>query len=732
MRQLVNSSVVSTLAFLSPLAPAQDSFPAPQIEEVIVFGTPADRYGNGRTSALTGVPLDFLDLPRVVDIIPEQLLLDQKVTNLNEALRNSPGIAASDGFGGTNNDFFMRGFRRNTVYRDGLRRRSIFNINTANLDRVEVVKGPASITFGQVEPGGLVNVVTKRPLAEARRYAEVRGGRWDDYFALVDFSQPVSDDFAVRVNASVQNASNFRDFTDIERNIIAASAHYDLTPSTRIGATVEYRDESQPLDRGTIAVPVPDGSRVIVNDLGVPRSRRFGEAIEVFDTQFTFVDLRLEHDFNEDWSVRAVAARESSSSDDVQVRPRRILVFDEAVRIENGFFATIPAAPEPFYDEATDQIFLARRADGSADRDIEANFLNVVVNGSVAIAGMRHRVSVLANYRDDEETRFFRISPTSDGVNQPLFNVLDPTYGLTEAEFSRGFDTATESDEYGVAVQDYVELTERLSLLLGLRHDSVDADGSSGPLDSVSELSPQLALRYAPAANVSLFASYSESFLPNTARTVDLDGNVSINEPFDPEEAEQFEAGVKAQFLGGRLNLTAVYYDISKRNVVIGNGIEAQLVDGQDSRGYEMSLSGQPLPGMNLVLGYAYTDADLPDGTVPRNVAEHTANAWASYEWQGGALRGIGLGAGAFHQSNRFGDNANTWNLGSFTVVDASLWYNIPYSFAGRDESLPTRIQLSGRNLTDERYYTASGFDAGQRINIGTPRAWILSLTTRF
>ena len=697
-----------------------------------MFGTPTDRYGDGRSDALTGFPLDFLDLPRVVDVIPEQLLLDQKVTNLNDALRNSPGIAASDGFGGTNNDFFMRGFRRNTVYRDGLRRRSIFNINTANLDRVEVIKGPASITFGQVEPGGLVNVVTKRPLEEARRYAELRAARWDDYFALVDVSQPVNDDFAVRINASVQDASNFRDFTDIERNIIAASARYDLAPTTRLAATIEYRDESQPLDRGTIAVPVPDGSREIVNELGVPVSRRFGEAIERFETEFTFADLRLEHDFNDDWSLRAVAARETSSSNDVQVRPRRILVFDEAVDFDSGFFSGAPAPPEPFYDEPTDQIFIARRADGSADREIEANFVNMVVNGRVEVAGTRHRVSVLANYRDDEETRFFRVSPTSDGVNLPLFNILDPTYGLTEAEFSGGFPTATESDEYGVAVQDYLELTERIGLLLGLRYDSVDADGDSGSLDRVDELSPQLALRYAPAANVSLFASYSESFVPNTARTVDLDGNVSINEPFDPEEAEQFEAGVKAQFLDGRLNLTAVYYDISKRNVVIGSGAEARLVDGQESSGYELSLTGQPLPGMNLVLGYAYTDAELPNGARPRNVAEHTANAWASYEWQGGALRGVGLGAGAFYQSNRFGDNANTWKLGSFTVVDASVWYNLPFSFGGRDESLPTRIQLSGRNITDERYYTASGFDAGQRINIGTPRAWIVSVTTRF
>lgn len=716
-----------------PAARSQDAAsPAPAIiEEVFVIGTPTDRYGNGRTDALTGIPLDFLELPRVVDVIPEQLLLDQKVTNLNDALRNSPGIAASDGFGGTNNDFFMRGFRRNTVYRDGLRRRSNFNINTANLDRIEVIKGPASISFGQVEPGGLVNVVTKRPLPEARRYVELRRGSWDDNFALVDLSQPLSDRLAVRVNASLQEASNFRDFTDIERRIVATSAHYDIRPSTRVGATVEYRDESQPLDRGTVAVPTADGSRVIVNELGVPLSRRFGEAFEIFETQFTFFDLRLEHDFNSDWHLRAALAHETSSSNDVQVRPRSILIYDGSVRIDDGFFAADPVAPKPFYDGPTDQIFLARRVDGSADREIEANYVNVALNGRLELAGIEHRISVLANYRDDRETRLFRLSPTSDGVSLPLFDVRNPRYGLVDASFSSSFDTDVDTDEYGIAVQDYLQLSKRLGLLLGLRYDDADADGS-GPLDSVGETSPQIALRYAAADNVSLFASYSESFVPNTALTVDLDGNISRTEPFAPEEAEQLEAGVKAQFFDGRLNVTAVYYDISKTNVVIGSGIEAELADGQDSRGVELSVAGNPLPGMNLVLGYAYTDAELPDGTRPRNVAEHTANAWVSYEWQGGPLRGFGFGAGAFHQSDRFGDNANSWRLGSYTVVDASAWYNLPFSLAGRDASLPTRIQLSGRNLADERFYSASGFDGGQRINIGTPRAWILSLTTRF
>jgi len=180
-----------------------------------------------------------------------------------------------------------------------------------------------------------------------------------------------------------------------------------------------------------------------------------------------------------------------------------------------------------------------------------------------------------------------------------------------------------------------------------------------------------------------------------------------------------------------RLNLSAAVYDIEKENVVSGSGAEATLIDGQESQGIELSASGQPLPGMNLVAGYAFTDADLPDGNRPRNVARHTFNSWLSYEFQQGPLKGFGAGAGVFHASDRYGDNANTWELGSYTLVDASAWYNLPYSFRGHDPSRPTRVQFAVKNLTDEVWFPASGFDSGQRINVGTPRAWFVSIDTR-
>lgn len=661
----------------------------------------------------------------MVEIVPEQILLDQKITDLGEALRNVPGVAQSDGFGGTNDDFFLRGFRRNTVYRDGLRRRSNFKTNPTNVERIEVIKGPASIGFGQVEPGGLVNVVTKRPLEETRLNTEFRTGRFDDRLALVDWSQRVTDGFAFRLNASAERSDTFRDFTEVERDALALSTRHDLGEATRLDLSLEYREESRPLDRGTVAVPTPDGGRTVVP---VPRSRRLGEPFEAFDTTFTFAQLDLVHAFGERWELRVAAALEQSDSDDVQVRPRAILVFDEDAPIENGFF-TGPAQPEPFYDEPTDRVFLARRVDGSQDREIDARYVNAILTGAFETGGIGHELAFQVDYRDTRETRFFGLNPNSDGVELPLFDVFEPVYGTVEPTFARGFDTEAETLDRGVSIQDYVTLTDRLAVLAGLRLDVSDADGN-GPLDDVDEFSPQLAVRYTLTETIAAFASYSEAFVPNVQTVVDLEGNVSTSDPFPPEESDQLEVGLKGQFLEGRLNATAALYTIDKENVVQGSGAEAELIDGQSSRGLELSIVGQPVAGANVIAGYAFTDAELPDGNRPRNVAEHTFNLWSSYEVQGGPLTGLGVGAGVFHVGDRYGDNANTWELRAYTLVDASIWYTVPWSLRGRDATRPTRIQLAGKNLTDETFFPASGFDNGQRINVGTPRAWFLSVST--
>jgi len=720
------------LSFGSTMAAAED---APALEEVIVFGTAAERYRVGGTRALSGLDLDFLELPRVVDVIPEQLLLDQKITELDEALRNVPGVSFSDGFGGSNNDFLVRGFRRNTIYRNGLRVRSNFRVNTANLERVEVIKGPASITYGQVEPGGLVDIVTKKPLQEQRVYVEGRSGTFNSRFLLADWSQPLGERAAIRINASTEQSDTFRDFFEVDRDAIAVTGRFQLTEQTTLTADYEYRDEFRTFDRGSLTVPVQGGREIVHRLLPIDISTRFGEPFEEIDTEFQFGSFTLEHAFNEEWRVTLIGAFESSMSDDYQARPLALQIFDEDAPISDDGFFTGEAMPQAIYDDPSDRVFLVRRSDGSRERDIEASYLRGIVNGSFELGGLRHRIAAGVDYRDTEESRFFVVSPPTNGIpvsaggTGPLFNLEQPIYGRLERDVSTAGRTPIEaqSDDAAIFFNDYLELTDRLALLLGARLDSSDPDGS-GPADAVEELSPQLALNYRLRDDVSVFASYAEAFEPNTAFALTDLGEPSESELFDPEDSRQYEVGAKAELFDNRLNVSLALYDIEKSNVLTVIDDVPTLVDGQESRGLEVSAAGQLAKGLTLFAGYAYTDAEILTGgnagNRPRNVAEHTANAWLSYEFLDGNWRGLGAGIGAFYLGDRYGDDANSWELGDYTLVDASIWYNLQTSLLRPDSQF--RFQLAVKNLTDEEYYPASGADL--RLNIGAPRAVIGSV----
>jgi iron complex outermembrane receptor protein len=720
---------------------------ASDIEKITVTGTNQKRYVLDSTKSLTGFPVDFLDLPRVVNIIPEQVILDQKITDLSEALRNSPGIALGDGFGGTNDDFLIRGFRRNAVYRNGFRRETNFKTNLSNVEFTQVVRGPASITYGQVEPGGLVDVITKKPLVESRIAGEARLGPYDDKFLLLDVSQPISDRVGVRVVASTQDAESFRDFTDISRDTISISSVIDFTDSTSLDLSYEYRDESRPLDRGTITVPTENGREIINELLDIPLSRRFGEAFEVFESEFNFAEATLSHALNDNWNLKVSGAVESSSANDLQARPLAAAIFDADGPItEDGFIifqdpadiGTIlgAATTEAVFDDPTDQVFLLKRTDGSQEQDVDVFYANLLLTGEVELGDTNHRLALGADYRDSEATRFFISTDFTNGVAESiggdgaLFNLSNPIYGnLADSLSTEGASLITVIEKNtGMFINDYIEVTEQLSFLVGLRYDSFEIEGGS-PVNDTDQFSPQVAANYNLTNNMSVFASYSTAFEPNTT----INPLTGENDAFDPEDSVQYELGFKAEFFDGNLQASAALYDIQKSNVLSADDDDLPiLIEGQSSQGGEISISGQPTEGMNVIAGYAFINAEIGTGinsnNRPRNVAKNTFNLWTSYEVQAGDFEGLGLGAGAFYVGDRYGDDTNTYKLDAYTVVDLSAWYTVNVRGLGANDTL--RFQLAVKNILDEEYYTASGGDL--RISIGTPRTVFGSVSFDF
>lgn len=742
MNALGYGVAASVLAFSANAAIAQEQSDETETEAesrqdvVIVVGTDQSRYRIEDSSALTGFQLDFLENPRIVNVIPEQLVLDRKITDLEEALRNTPGVSNSDGFGGTNDDFFLRGFRRNVVYRNGFRRQTNFKTNLTNVEYTQVIRGPASITYGQVEPGGLVDIVTKKPLEERRVSGEVRYGSFDDALLLLDWSQPINDKIGFRIVASTQDAEGFRDFTDVSRDTIALSSRIELTDSTLLDFGYEYRDESRPLDRGTITVPTPDGREVINNLIDIPIERRFGEPFEEFASEFNFFEASLTQDLSDDWTLRLGAAFEDSKANDLQARPRQVVILDASAPIDaNGFFTGVPDI-QAVFDDPSDLVFLARRTDGSRERETEVLYLDALVSGEIQTGAINHRLAFGADFRDSEQTRFFVTTPTTNGVpvglggNGPLFDVRNPVYGtLPDTVSLEGRPLLTAKEEaFGFFLNDYIELTDRIGVLVGARYDEVDTDGD-GPLEAADAVSPQVGVTYKVTDQASLFITYAESFEPNTVS----DPEAGENTLFDPEKGEQIELGAKAELFDGRVQASAAIYQIDKTNVLdVVNGVPV-LREGQSSEGFELSLSGQPIEGMNVVASYAFTDAEIKtgafDGNRPTNVAENTANLWVSYEWQDGQFEGLGVGGGVFYQGDRFGDAGNTYELGSYTLADLSVWYTIAAPRALAEDGT-IRFQLAAKNLFDEEYFPASG--GNERINVGAPQSIFGSVSFEF
>lgn len=768
MTFLKSTAAASALICLAATAQGQtttEEEETPQIlDTVFVVGTDQARYRIEDSASLTGFNVDFLELPRLVNVLPEQLILDQKITDLNDALRNTPGVTFSDGFGGTNDDFLIRGFRRNTVFRNGFRRQTNFKTNLSNVEYTQVVRGPASITYGQVTPGGLVDIVTKKPLDDFRLAGEARFGSFEDRFFLLDWSQPITDNLAVRVVASTQDSESFREFSDISRDTAAISLRWEPRASTRLDLSYEFRDESRPLDRGTITVPTAPGERQIINDLlDIPIDARFGEPFEEFESQFHFLEAILEQDIGETWKLRVAGAVELSDANDIQARPfPPFIVNADAIGqfiTEDGFFTPAGLAQvnfangtapflQPFFDDPTDVVFLPRRTDGSQDRDTRAGFADLLLTGVVETGPLNHRLAIGLDLRAFEQPRFFVETPITNGLPVgsfgglgagPLFNLSNPVFGNlpdtldVNSPLSNSLNVAELN--YGAYINDYIEVTDRLSVLVGLRFDGVDFFSGS---DTEFNLAPQAAINYELTEFASVFFSYSQGFTPNN---IVAEGPEGSDDQIPPETSEQFEIGAKAEFFDGRVQSSAAVYRIEKANVFAGletnqaGDIIVLFNDGQSSQGFEFSVSGQPTDGLNIVAGYAYTDAEIAEdndlsivGNRPRNVAEHTFNIWTSYEVQKGPLEGLGLGAGVFFASDRFGTDDNDFTLGNYTTLDLSAWYTFEAPYLGDGRTI--RLQVAARNVTDTEFFPAAGNN--ERINIGVPRTIFGSLSFDF
>lgn len=668
--------MLKTGAFTYSLNPEDGE---PEVEIVVTGERAGSPYFAPTATTGTRTDTSILDTPQSIQVIPQQVLQDQQIIRVDDALRNVSNVVGRlDPFGGSTNitirGFTADNFTAGAFLRDGYRLNdNLGTQETANIERIEVLKGPASVLYGQSDPGGIINLVTKRPLAEPFYGLQFQAGSYGLIRPSLDLSSPLTTDRSLRyrLNMAYQREDGFRDLeVDTNRFFIAPVLSWDISNFTNLTIVMEYTNEKNPTDLGLPAI----GDRVA----DVPRDRVVGALDNSSENRALTLGYDLKHRFNDNWTLN---------------HGFRYVTQDYSLLV------TLPA----FVDQKTGDVFLffADREYHSDDYQIQTNVVGKLKTGSVQhtlLAG----VDLNFNRFDERFTR-------ADFNNPLIINIFDPVYGtvprpdLSDVEPFAPFDT--QYDRMGVFLQDQINFGDRFILVGSLRYDSIkfrinpDYDPNQSNA-SYEKWLPRIGFIYKPLETVSLYASYSQSFKPSFGS--DANGN-----PLDPEQAMGFEVGAKAELLNKKLFLTLAYFDITKQNVATpdpNNPFFSITTGEQRSQGVELDISGEILPGWNIIANYGYTNARVTDdnfipvGNRLFNAPYHTAGLWTTYEIQQGQLQGLGFGLGMNYVSSRFGDLANSFVVDDYFLTNLAFFYK-------RDK---WRLGLNINNLFNVSYISST------------------------
>jgi iron complex outermembrane receptor protein len=634
------------------------------------------------------------EIPQTVNVIAAQVIRDQAPRNLDDALANVSGITQGNTLASTQDSVMTRGFgdnRNGSIMRDGMPIVQGRGMN-ATVDRVEVLKGPASLLYGALEPGGLINVLSKQPQYQWQSRVGGESSSFGGGNALLDVTGPLADSgLALRLIAERQHEDYWRNFGTDEHSLVAPSLSW-TGDNLHLSLAYEHKEYSTPVDRGSVIV---DGKPAKTD-----YHKRFSETWAKAEGTDELVTAKAEYQLNPDWLSRLTYGWNNERYDYAEARPDSLLA-DGTLR---------------------------RRADGS-EHDNQTQYLAWDWLGQSDWLGQRHDLLLGL---DGERVDNFR-GDTYRGARSGGFNIYQPIYGnLAEpsALSSVQSDRSDKLHSQSLYLKDNWHLNQQWILVLGGRYQRFQQRVEQGRGDDYSKTTDRQDSTFLPFAGlvyqlnqrVSLYGSYSRSFVPNASDT-------DSGQAFDPEEGRSHELGLKLDLARG-LSASAALFDIEKSNVVVSNNGVSEAAGKVGSRGLEVDIGGRLAEHWELLGSYAYTDTEILDdpqnqGNQLVNAARNIASLYLTHHLalpsEAGHWR---VGGGARHVGERPGDNANSFWLDSYSVADA---------FVAWDSRLlgeRTRLQLNVRNLFDQQYYPSSG--GNLRVAVGEPREVRLAASVEF
>jgi iron complex outermembrane recepter protein len=658
-----------------PLEPKDAATPASQKLETVTV------TGMRQKATATRQDAELRDLPQAVTIIPQQVLEERAFTRIEDLGYATVNLLPNAPYtGGVSIGFFSRGFNGSSVLIDGYNAGVVsgFTSNVfelASVEKVEVLRGPASVLYGQGNPGGVVNLTFKRPMFEPGLAAELALDSFGQRRSMLDVNQPLNAAAALRLVGVIEDSNTFRDFGEKKTQYLSPALRLKLTPDTTLDALYAWGRYKFNNDRAFGAVPE------LVQNL--PARRNLAEPwLPLTTYESRSARMELEHRLSRQWALTAAVFDNKTTN---------------APAPEIGFSGVQPgtALVDRYYID-----YPNKDTNRAADRTFSLR-----LRGDVHIAGLRHQLLLGA-----ERVKAFYVYEAFSGEVGPI-DYLNPVYSAGPVRPADTFEYAGGggSRTQALYVNDLISFGDHWKLQLGLRHDRLETDGYTdaqltvGDRQERSKTTPSIGVVFQPTPSTSLYANRAESFLPQFGRSVS--GAI-----LDPEIGKSFEVGVKQELRERRLALTAAVFDIEKRGILTidPNNSCCNLNGGTArSRGLELELSGRLSRAVELRAGLGTSDTkwtqsnDFPVGARLVGVPRVTAVLGGTLRPQSGALAGSWWAADLAYAGQReWLPTGDSYKLPAYTRLDLAAGWKFEQ----------WEIQANLKNATDERITLSNGY----------------------
>jgi iron complex outermembrane receptor protein len=734
---------------------AQDSIKMSgnELQTVEIIGRSTKKYNSDYSFAATKTAALNKDIPQSIATITKELIADKGAFYLADAVKMASSVIPASYY----NQYTIRGISQNEEGQiiNGMRTRQYYFLQplTTNIERVEVIKGPSSATFSSVDPGGSINLVTKKPLAVDRKEVSLSVGSFSTFRGSLDFTGPLNESKTLlyRVNGAYQEAKSFRDLVNNKSFLISPSFSYIPNEKTAINTELILSNMTGILDRGQ---PIFGAVAGVTSLNKTPISLNLGAPSDFFKSKEMIFTTSFAHKFNSKIGFNAQYMKQSWTENLQEHRTTNGFAVDMNNQPVTSLAMMQFVQRQQYWDiDNLSTYFNFDLKTGKLKHKLLAGYDLSSWNktkggGQNAARGYLLKDGTVANSFVPANVANYQTT-TVEGVVLPkpnvnYFNLNNPTYKITSADdYTLNVRTALPSaltTTNAIYIQDQIQW-EKFTFLLGLRNewfeDITNYESNNELTVKKSALLPRVGVTYAINEQINVYTTYLEGYQPqsNTVPLMPQTGSLPAGSLFDPLESNLKEAGIKATFFNNSMSFNAALYEINQRNILMNANDPANpdlLVTrgAERSRGFECDLAGYITADWQINASYSYIDAEITNdhdasliGARKQNTPKNSANLWTRYNFNSDSfLKDLGVGFGMQYQSSKVPWFTRAFTLPDFTVFDAALYY--------KPNKSNMQIALNAGNLFNKTYWL--GAQNYLRLFPGAPRNFNLTVTYKF